>query len=267
VALLNELEGEGPEIVVLGGLVPEILVSGQDPPAPDHLGTTDVDILLVSHLTVDENMGGVERALQAIGFESSGEGKGWRWRGRVDGRAVKMEFLCDLDDRREEEVVEVAGAGTLVALNLRGTRYVAQDWEWETLRAPLPDGSMAEVQARFARLGGYLLSKVTAARTRAAVKDFYDLAYVLLHNRAGGPEMAAAAVLEGGFEGEIASLRSTFAEVGERYRSPTSVGPEGYAAQSLIVDPGLDERTLRLDAVSAVVEFLQALLAKADTNA
>jgi hypothetical protein len=263
VALLNELEGEGPEIVVLGGLVPEILVSGQDPPAPGHLGTTDVDILLVSHLTVDEDLGGVERALESIGFESSGEGRGWRWRGQVDGRAVKMEFLCDLDDRREEELVEVAGADKLVALNLRGTRYVAQDWSWETLRAPLPDGSMAEVEARFARLGGYLLSKVTAARTRGAVKDFYDLAYVLLHNRAGGPAMAAAAVYEGGFASSIPGLEATLAEVGERYRSPASVGPEGYAAQSLIVDPGLDERTLRLDAVSAVGEFLEALSARA----
>jgi hypothetical protein len=267
VALLNALDGEGPEIIVLGGLVPEILVSGQDPPAPGHLGTTDVDILLVSHLTITENLEEVERALEAIGFSSSGEGKGWRWRGLVDGHAVKMEFLCDLDDRKEEELVEVAGCDTLVALNLRGTRYVARDWAWETLRAPLPDGQMVEVQARFARLGGYLLSKLTAARTRAAVKDFYDLAYVLLHNQAGGPQMAAAAVYEGGLGSSIASLRSTLVEVGERYRSPSSVGPQGYAEQSLIMDPQLDERTLRLDAVTAVREFLQALFARQEDGA
>jgi hypothetical protein len=26
---------------------------------------------------------------------------GWRWRGIVDGFAVKLEFLCDLDTERE----------------------------------------------------------------------------------------------------------------------------------------------------------------------
>jgi hypothetical protein len=57
VAMLAALDGEDAEIVVLGGLVPEVLVGGQEPPVPGHLGTTDVDILLVSHLTLEEDLG------------------------------------------------------------------------------------------------------------------------------------------------------------------------------------------------------------------
>lgn len=256
-ALVSELEDEGPEIIVLGGLVPEVLVSGQDPPAPDHLGTTDVDILLVSHLTIDENLGEVERALEAIEFTPSDGG--WRWRGKVEGQTVKMEFLCDLDDRREEELVGIAGCEKLAAWNLRGTRYVALDWGWEPLRAQLSYGQTVEVQARFARLGGYLLSKVVSARRRGLDKDYYDLAYVLLHNRAGGPRGAAATIYEGGLGDSATALRSTLVEVGERYRSPNSVGPEAFARQSLEVDPSLEERVMQLDAVSAVREFLAAL--------
>lgn len=257
VTLLDALDGRDAEIIVLGGLVPEVLVGGQDPPAPGHLGTTDVDILLVSHLTVDEDLGHVELALKAIEFKPA-EG-GWRWRGQVDGRSVKMEFLCDLATAREHETIGIEGCDQLRAQNLRGTGYVAEDWAWEPLTATLPSGKETEVKARFARLGGYLLSKLTAARTRGAPKDFYDLAYVLLHNRAGGPREAAAVLLAGDLRGSLTGLHSTLLEIRERFRVPNAIGPDGFAAQSLELDPDLDESELRADAVAAVGEFLDAL--------
>ncbi|HEU4462384.1 MAG TPA: hypothetical protein VFR75_07320 [Solirubrobacterales bacterium] len=257
VTLLDALEGQDAEIIVLGGLVPEVLVSGQDPPAPGHLGTTDVDILLVSHLTVDEDLGHVERGLKAIDFEPV-EG-GWRWRGRVDGKAVKMEFLCDLATAREHETIEIQGCDELRAQNLRGTGYVAEDWAWEPLTAMLPNGRETEIRARFAKLGGYLLSKLVAARTRGAAKDFYDLAYVLLHNRAGGPREAAAVLLAGDLRDSLAGLSGTLLEIRERFRVPNAIGPNGFAAQSRELYPDLDERELRADAVAAVGEFLDAL--------
>lgn len=49
VRLLYELRDEGVQLVVLGGLVPEILAR-DDRSTPAHLGTTDVDILLITHL-------------------------------------------------------------------------------------------------------------------------------------------------------------------------------------------------------------------------
>lgn len=257
VALLAALDGKDAEIIVLGGLVPEVLVSGQDPPAPGHLGTTDVDILLVSHLTLEEDLGHVERALKQIDFEP-GDG-GWRWRGRIDDTPLKMEFLCDLATKREHELVSIQGCEDLRAQNLRGTGYVSEDWAWESLEAALPSGEVAEVKARFARLGGYLLSKLISARTRNADKDFYDLVYVLLHNRAGGPQEAAKVLLSGHLCGSLPALRSTLLEIRERYCIPNARGPEGFAAESLQLDPSLDEAELRADAVAAVREFLDAL--------
>jgi hypothetical protein len=141
VALLHELGEQDVEMVVLGGLVPEILTRGQDPPAPLHLGTTDVDVLLVTQVTVDTNLGSVESALRKIGFGP--DEHGWRWRGRVEGRSVKIEFLCDLETRREFEHVPLAGCTDLVAWNLRGTGYVTQDWAHERITAQLADGRTA----------------------------------------------------------------------------------------------------------------------------
>jgi len=257
VGLLHGLDEIATEIVVLGGLVPEVLTSGQDPPAPAHLGTTDVDILLVTHLTYEKDFEHVEAALGDMDFRPVNEG--WRWRGRFGGPAVKIEFLCDLETKREFEMVPLRGCKDLVAQNLRGTGYVARDWSWRQLEATLPDGRAAAVRARFAQLSGYLLSKIVAARTRGAEKDFYDLAYVLLHNRAGGPAEAARTVNASVLRDALPELMSTFLEIAQRYRMPNAVGPSGFAAESLKVMPEANEAELRADAVAAVGEFLAGL--------
>jgi hypothetical protein len=41
--------------------------------------------------------------------------------------------------------------------------------------------------AKYAGLEGYLMAKACAVRHRGLDRDFYDLVFVLLYNRAGGP--------------------------------------------------------------------------------
>jgi hypothetical protein len=177
VRLLHALGDEEVFLVVLGGLVPEVLASNEAL-VPEHLGTTDVDVLLTTHIEPDADLGSVERALEQLDFEPDPSEDGWRWRGPIDAVPVKLEFLCDLPDYREGEVIRPSGCRALSAQNLRGTGYVARDFAWEELTGELADGSTAAVRARFAGLEGYLLSKCVAARTRAATKDYYDLVYV-----------------------------------------------------------------------------------------
>lgn len=257
-ALLHRVDGAETEIIVLGGLVPEVLTSGQDPPAPPHLGTTDVDLLLVTHLSLETDHAHVEAALGKLGFEPAEHN--WRWRGRIEaGPPVKIEFLCDLDSHPALQPVPLRGCRKLAAQNLRGTGYVTGDWAWQRLRSTLAGGETIEVDARFARLGGYLLSKLVSARERGAEKDFYDLAYVLLHNRAGGPSEAARVIADGPLADALPTLRSVLLEIRERYRGPNDIGPAGFAAESLKAEPEADEAALRADAVAAVREFLAAL--------
>jgi hypothetical protein len=258
IRLLHELREGDVFLVVLGGLVPEVLARG-DGLMPAHLGTTDVDVLLITHVDPDADLGGVERALERMQFDPDAGADGWRWRGPVDGVAVKLEFLCDLPDQREHEVIRPSGCAKLAAVNLRGTGYVALDFAWEELSGELADGTQVSVRVRFAGLAGYLLSKCVTARSRAATKDYYDLAYVLLHNRAGGPEQAARQVLESELATELPSLRSTLIEIRERYTSTAEVGPHGYAEQAVEVDPEADASELRADAVDAVQRFIATL--------
>lgn len=258
VRLLYELGDEDVFLVVLGGLVPEVLAR-DEALVPVHLGTTDVDVLLITHLDPDADLGGVERALERLDFKPDPNEDGWRWRGPIDGVPVKLEFLCDLPDYREGEVVSPSGCRVLSAQNLRGTGYVSRDFAWEELKGELADGTDVAVRIRFAGLEGYLLSKCVAVRTRAATKDYYDFVYVLRHNRAGGPEQAAHRLLNGEFADEFNSLRTTFLEVRERYVKTTDSGPIGYAEQAGEVEPGTDAATLRADAVDVVQRFFAAI--------
>jgi hypothetical protein len=120
VRLLHALGDEDVFLVVLGGLVPEVLAS-DEALVPKHLGTNDVDILLITHVNPDADLGSVERALEHLDFNTDPNEDGWRWQGPIDRVPVKLEFLCDLPDYREGEVVRPRGCRALSAQNLRGT--------------------------------------------------------------------------------------------------------------------------------------------------
>jgi hypothetical protein len=259
VRLLYELRDADPLLIVLGGLVPDVLTRDAAGIVPEHLGTTDVDVLLITHVEPDLDLSAVEHALERLGFDPDPAQDGWRWRGLIDGAPALIEFLCDLAEYREGESIRPTGCRKLSAANLRGTGYVARDFTWEQLHGRLADGTRVEVRARFAGLEGYLLSKCVAVRTRAAVKDYYDLAYVLQHNRAGGPEQAARQLHDGDLQDALAPLRSTFLEVRERYRTSSDAGPHAYAEQAMQVDPAADEGELRADAVDVVQRFFDTL--------
>lgn len=258
VRFAHELRDEDAFLVVLGGLVPDVLAAGASS-IPEHLGTTDVDVLLITHVEPDADLSGVERALDRIAFSPDETEDGWRWRGIVDGAPVKLEFLCDLHDHREHETIRPRGCTKLAAANLRGTGYVAHDFTHQELVGELADGTHVAVSIRFAGLAGYLLSKCVAVRTRAATKDYYDLAYVLLHNRAGGPEPAARSLLDHTLAQQLPALHTTFQEIAERYARTTDIGPRSYAEQALEVEPDADERILRADAIDAIQRFLTLL--------
>lgn len=255
--VLDGLDSEETKMIVLGGLVPDVLSGGSNIVSTPHLGTTDVDILLVAHVEEGTDLAPLEQSLRSLEFHPR-EG-GWRWVGSVEGRLVKIEFLCDLGDRIAEEAVPCNGCDVMKAMNLRGTRFVAMDWSWRNLSAPSPSGETLTVRARFAGLEGYLLSKCFAVRHRGLAKDYYDLAYVLIHNQAGGPRQAAELLRAGKLSDKLTDLSSLFEEIDARFSSSSTYAAASYASQMLLVDPELEENILRTNATVAVREFLEAL--------
>ncbi len=98
------------------------------------------------------------------------------------------------------------------------------------------------------------MAKCAAAYSRRKPKDWYDIAYVLLHNDAGGVEAGADTVLAR-FGSELASVRTALDDLRDNFAHPTAQGACAYADEMLGNHPDLEHRTLLADAVTAIAEF------------
>lgn len=257
IELALHLGDHASKVVVIGGLNPEYLT---DPPV-DHLGTTDVDILLEVGLIYDRDeldFSWLEQALFAAGFTNVTGG--WRWRKDILGVPVKLEILCDAPDNLGLEIA-LPGASVVGAMNLQGPAPALEDAYFRDLEVPadLETGVASHpstVRVRFAGLGGYILAKAAALTRRLLDKDAYDLVFVLLFNDAGGPRAAAAAARRAVPSGaehdcvlEVRAIRSHFA-------SPDAQAARDYALQMVRAgDPSTADQ-LAQDAVSAVAAFV-----------
>ena len=249
--------GATPKFVVLGGLVPELLCSRSE---RQHAGTTDIDVQVNLEIECNAvNTARLERALRHAEFEPDSN-QVWRWRvANEEMRAeVKFELLADLDTEANEATVLFDDCERLGAVNLRGTRYATRDVTLRDLTAKVGD-EVRRVEVRVTGVAGFLLAKCAAARARGKRKDWYDIAFVLLHNDLGGPVQAAKAVMGVfGLEAFRAS-QTALAELSANFANPHSQGPVAYAEQLLLNHPDEESSQAKADAVAAVGEFCDIL--------
>ena len=103
-------------------------------------------------------------------------------------------------------------------------------------------------------LAGFMLAKAAAALSRRKPKDWYDIAFVLLHNDAGGPAAAARLVKER-FGGELDAVRTALDDLRANFAAPDAQGSRAYIEQMRIDHPDLEPTTLAADAILAIEEF------------
>ena len=253
--------GDRPEFVVLGGLVPDLLCAGSE---FQHAGTIDVDVQVDLEIACGAvHAARLEHALLHAGFAPE-NARIWRWvaDGTLGMPVVKFELLADLQDQPAETTIAFNACENLGALNLRGTGFAARDIEVRELS--FRDGNdTLTAEVNFAGLAGFLLAKTAAAFSRRKAKDWYDIAFVLLHNDAGGTATAVEHVAKR-FPGEIVALRTALDDLEANFEHPAAQGARSYVAQMQIDHPDLDPRTLVADGIIAVGEFCQALRHHAD---
>jgi len=249
--------GGTPEFVLLGGLVPELLCANSE---VLHAGTTDVDVQVDLEIAAGAANGRrLERALRNAEFESA-DGRIWRWQTEAEGlkAAVKFELLADLDDQPAQATIIFDECEALGAVNLRGTGFASRDYAPHPLNAKI-GGVRYDVEVNVTRLAGFLLAKTAAAYSRRKTKDWYDIAFVLRHNNAGGPHEAADRV-KTVFAGDLAAMTTALDELAANFTGPLDQGPIAYAEQFAIDHPGSDDAQLRADAVFVVNAFRSRLL-------
>lgn len=253
--------GERPEFVVLGGLVPELLCGES---GFQHAGTTDVDVQVNLEIGAGAvNAVRLEQALRNAEFRPD-KGTLWRW---VDAGSdadsalktvVKFELLADLEDKPVGDL-RFDACDHLGAANLRGTGFAARDMAPHILTTRI--GGVRQVaEVNVAGLAGFLLAKAAAAQSRSKPKDWYDIAFVLLHNDRGGPRAAGEAVRER-FHADLAGpMRTALDALYANFEVPTAQGPRAYVDQMTVDHPDLDATVLAADAVLAVEAFHHAVV-------
>lgn len=249
-------------ICVIGGLNADLLTTDVDVP---HQGTNDIDVLLEVGLVYDRNeldFGWLERGLHSAGFTPDPSGRPWVWFVSIDALPVRLDLLCDAPDSPGQELA-LPGARTVAAMNIAGPAPALEGPVRRSMAVHAAEAPFVgrvegdEVTVRFASLGGYLHAKAAAVHHRREPRDFYDFAYVLLHNSLGGPaEAVAAAVAETPAHAHSdhrqilrAALVALAAEDGARR----------YAAQRRLDGDPTDEAVLLQDAVGAALAALSEL--------
>jgi hypothetical protein len=251
--------GGKPEYVLLGGLVPALLCAAA--PVP-HAGTTDVDVQLNLEIAAGSaNTARLEQALGNAEFVPDVE-RVWRWKlTDTDGPAavVKFELLADLDDQPNHAIVRFDGCQELGAVNLRGTGYASRDVVVREMSVK-DGGILRTVNINVTGLGGFLMAKAGAAHGRHKAKDWYDIAYVLLHNDSGGQTQAAAAVRNKfGAVAVGGPTRTWFVELESNFADDRAQGTAAYVNQLTVDEPGTDAAEAAAEARTAVRAFVQAL--------
>lgn len=247
--------GGRPEFVLLGGLVPALLCAQSN---VRHAGTTDVDVQVdIEIINGGMNAFRLEQALRSADFEPDARNI-WRWRSAGGPQAViKFELLADLPDVPTETVIKFDGCNDLGAVNLRGTGFAAQDIEVRAIAAT-EHGVRRKAEINVAGLAGFLLAKAAAARSRRKPKDWYDIAFVLLHNDYGDVGAAASRVRQ--IFGPVESLAGSLADLRANFDGRDAQGTRAYVDQITLDHPDTGAATAAADCQLAVQMFCDALL-------
>ena len=244
-----------PELVVVGGLVPSLLIDQQHLPAhvSPHVGTLDLDLGLAFALVGEQRYQEVAERLRNAGFrpDANDEGKPTRQRWRISDPAVTVDFLIEPESSTE------AQAGRLfpltkdwAAIIAPGLHLAFRNHRRVTLSGQTIVGERATRELRVCGAGAFVILKALAFHLRGENKDAYDLFYLLRNYGQGVGEVAAeirSLLPDESARRGLEYLRADFLEA-------ESIGPRR-VAEFLY---GRPEATIQADAVGFVREFLLA---------
>lgn len=241
------------DVVIVGGLVPSLLFSNEepDPLLGTHVGTRDIDIALSLLILDEERYKTIRELMIDNGFtnDTSEEGNIIRQRWILSGRGVEVDFLMPLDPP------DGPGAGKpqhltrdFAAIKVLGLDLAIEHKQMIDLTGVDLNGVQLTRAIPVCRPEILIVLKAIAIVERLKPKDAYDLCFVL-RKIEGGPS-AAASWLKGlplhkALERMEQSLRDNF-------KSIDDVGPRR-VAQFM----GDESEDLRAQALAAVLDFLR----------
>ena len=265
-ALVTFIGDIGPwstRVVLVGGLAPRYLVGSVPPGASQHVGTTDVD--LVVQLAVEHDF--ETYATLATNLKNSGFSPGrdsYQWSRQVEGSTVSLEFLCETDQVNAGKIHRTKHhtGSRFAAVNIPGAQLATQDFIEATVEAErLDNGGLSTVTFRVAGLLAYIVLKILAFQERHHDKDAYDLVYTLVNYPNGGPPAAGRAAATSPIR-EAPQAFEALRLLKERFINVDRDGPNAYANFFPNTHDPQDTARRRNEAVAAVTQFLTSTEAK-----
>ncbi|HXS95259.1 MAG TPA: hypothetical protein VN736_11690 [Candidatus Limnocylindrales bacterium] len=255
--LLTKIGAWGNQLVLIGGMTPRYLIGEPPPEIREHVGTTDLDVVVGVTLATEE--GEIYRKLQQhlkdAGFAPA---ESFRWERRVDGVHVLLEFFCPVGDGEPGKLLRnPGGTGSQIsAIRTRGAELAGQDYVIVPLRGELLDhgGFQEKVDLRVANFLPFIVLKAFAMNDRDKAKDSYDLVWTLTAYGDGPRSVADTAARSPAINHP--EIPHAMRCLREHYQSTKHRGPSQYALFELTQENEDERERLRRFAYGSVQEFL-----------
>jgi len=185
-----------PELVVVGGLVPSLLIDQESLPehVTAHVGTMDLDLGLAFALVGEHRYQAVAERLRLAEFEmdENDDGKPTRQRWRISKPTVTVDFLIEPEKSTE------AQAGRLfdltrdwAAIIAPGLHLAFKNNRVVRLSGKTIAGETAQRDICVCGAGAFVVLKALAFHIRGENKDAYDLFYLLRNYGRGVSDVVA----------------------------------------------------------------------------
>jgi hypothetical protein len=265
--ILTKIGPWGQRLILIGGMTPRYLVGPLPLDIEEHVGTTDLDVVVGVTVSTEEEEAyrTLQQNLKEARFApaidpDTGQEQSFRWTRRVDGIGVHLEFFCPVEDGQPGKLSRNPGknAGSRIsAIRTRGAELAAMDYVVVPLGGELLDhaGIQEAVSAKVANLLPFLVLKAFAIDERDKEKDSYDIVWTLNAYKEGPRSVVESIVRSPAFgHPEVAAAME---RLRTHFHSPEHRGPSQYAKFELIGDDEDERARLRRYAHGTLEDFFR----------
>lgn len=173
------------EIVIVGGLVPNLLIPPGTLPAerPPHVGTLDVDLGIAIGILNSQRYRELCERLRSAGFRpdvnAAGRPTNQRWRIAIGARPVTVDFLIPATSANDPGGALLNLEAGFAAIITPGLELAFADKRLVTITGETLLHERASREVWVCEAGAFTVLKALAFQGRGENKDAYDLIYVL----------------------------------------------------------------------------------------
>jgi hypothetical protein len=226
--ILTKVGPWGQRLVLIGGMTPRYLVGQLPVEVKEHVGTTDLDIVVGVTISTEEEEAyrTLQQNLKEAHFAparnvDTGQEETFRWARQVDGVGVQLEFFCPVGTGRAGQLLRNPGSNVGSRINL------------------LP----------------FLVLKAFAIDERDKTKDSYDVVWILSAYK-DGPRSAVEDIAKSPVLGHP-DVAAAMERLRSHFQTPEHRGPSQYANFELTVGDEDERSRLRRYAHGAMAEFFR----------